>query len=257
MQHAGKLLCLALLAPPVHPQTVIADVLPFPEEHKFCFVLLDLAKNHYTRNDQARCAERLSPWSIFKIPNSLISLELGIVQDTNQVTKWDGVVRERPEWNSDQTLASAFSVSAVWYYQRLARETGEKRMRDYLQRIHYGNEDISGGIDRFWLDSSLRISADEQVDFLRRLLQRQLPFSARTVDLVQQIMVVSRTGDTMLRGKTGFGGPAGDRLNWFVGYLERSGNRYIFATNVEGRVVDDPQTARRITEAHLRQLNLL
>lgn len=256
MQHAGRLLYFVLLARGVYSQTAVSDVLPWPEPHKFCIVILDLIKNHYERNDAERCAERLSPWSTFKIPNSLISLELGTVRDTTEVTKWDGVVRERPEWNQDQNLMTAFLYSAVWYYQRLARETGEKRMYDYLHRIHYGNEDISGGIDHFWLGSSLRISADEQVDFLTRLLQGQLPLSTRTIDQLKEIMVVSRTRDTILRGKTGFGGPVGSRLNWFVGYLERGDNRYIFATNIEGRGVSDPKDARHITEDILRQLKL-
>lgn len=128
------------------------------------------------------CAERLSTSSTFKI----------------------GVVRERPEWNHDQTLANAFSVSAVWCYQRLARETGEARMQDYLDRIHHGNEDISGGMDHFWLGSSLRTSADEQVDFLRRLLLGQLPFPTPNSqrDPSRQ--------DKIWR-------PAGSGLNWFVG----------------------------------------
>jgi beta-lactamase class D len=132
------MLFTTLLATVAYSQTVLHDSFRFPEEHKFCIVILDLAKNHYERNDPDRCAERLSPWSTFKIPNSLISLELGIVPDTTQVTKWDGVVRERPEWNHDQNLMTAFLYSAVWYYQRLARETGETHMRDYLHRIHYG-----------------------------------------------------------------------------------------------------------------------
>ena len=238
--------CLAQTAQPQHPTK--------PAPHKFCTVVLDVAKNLYTRNDDQRCAERLSPWSTFKIPNSLISLELGIVPDTSQMTKWDGVVRERPEWNRDQNMMSAFQVSAVWYYRRLARLTGKERMRDYMRKIHYGNEDISGGVDQFWLGSSLRISADEQVDFLRRMLDGQLPFSARSMQLLEEIMVVSRSGDEVLRGKTGMGGPAGSRLNWFVGYLERAGTRYIFATNIEERELTDPQTARRLTEAILGKM---
>jgi beta-lactamase class D len=253
--HATKLLALTLTLCPAH-LCRSQDFQRVFSGSQGCFVLLDVARNKFIRSDAARCAERLSPWSTFKIPNSLISLELGIVPDTLQVTPWDGVVRDRTEWNRDQTLSSAFSLSAVWYYQRLARATGMKRMRDYLRKIHYGNEDISGGIDRFWLGSSLRISADEQVDFLRRLLAGQLPFSARSIQILQDIMVVARTPEEILRGKTGMGGPADSRLNWFVGYLERGPNVYIFATNVQGSDIADPQTARRITESILRELKL-
>jgi beta-lactamase class D len=231
------------------------DLGRFFEGYQGCFVLLDLASHQYLRYNPTRSALRLAPWSTFKIPNSLINLELGNVRDASQVTKWDGVVRDRPEWNRDQTLASAFSVSAVWYYQRLARETGERRMHDYLHLVRYGNEDISGGIDRFWLGSSLRISADEQVDFLRRMLESQLPFSSRTVAIVKEIMIVAQSPEgAVLRGKTGTGGSDSSRLNWFVGYVEREGHDYVFATNIEGPNISDPKTARRITESILREL---
>src|SRR5882724_8385817 len=158
----------------------------FFQGHQGCFTLLDESREHHIRFNPARCATRVSPWSTFKIPNSLISLELGIVRDASEITKWDGVVRARPQWNRDQTLASAFAVSALWYYQRLARETGEQRMREYVHKIGYGNEDTSGGIDHFWLASSLKISADEQVNFLHRLLRGRLPFSDRTISILKE-----------------------------------------------------------------------
>ncbi len=225
--------------------------------YKGCFVLLDESREHHIRYNPDRCAKRLPPWSTFKIPNSLISLELGIVRNTSDITKWDGVVRARPQWNRDQTLASAFAVSALWYYQRVARETGEQRMREYLHKINYGNQDISGGIDQFWLGSSLKISADEQVNFLHRLLKGRLPFSERTVGILKEIMIVDKTDDAVLRGKTGMGGPENARLNWFVGYLERGQRRYIFATNIEAPNITDPLTARRITEQILHDLKLM
>ena len=48
--------------------------------------------------------------------------------------------------------------SVVWYYQELARRVGPERMQKWVTAFRYGNEDISGGIDRFWLESALRIS---------------------------------------------------------------------------------------------------
>ena len=228
----------------------------FFQGYQGCFALLDESREHHVRFNKPRCATRVSPWSTFKIPNSLISLELGIVRSASEITKWDGVERARPQWNRDQTLASAFAVSAVWYYQRLARETGEQRMHEYLHKIGYGNEDTSGGIDHFWLGSSLKISADEQVNFLHRLLRGRLPFSDRTVGILKEIMIVNQTDDAVLRGKTGMGGPDNARLNWFVGYLERGKRRYVFATNIQAADITDPLTARHITEQILHDLKL-
>lgn len=155
-------------------------------------MLLDPKENRYVQHNSDRCARRVTPISTLKIPNSLINVELGIVRDAAQVTKWDGVDRGNPDWNHDQTLASAFSVSALWYYQSLARQLGDTRMRSWVHKLHYGNEDTAGGIDRFWLESSLTISPNEHVEFLRRLVMGELPFSPRTVAIVKNTMIVSR-----------------------------------------------------------------
>ena len=55
--------------------------------------------------------------------------------------------------------------STVWVYQQFAREIGEVREKEHLTRIQYGNADLSGGVDRFWLDGALRISAMEMGGF--------------------------------------------------------------------------------------------
>jgi beta-lactamase class D len=108
-------------------------------------------------------------------------------------------------------------------------------MQDYVRRLRYGNEDTSGPINNFWLNSSLKISADEQVDFLRRFHKEELPVSKRSIAIVKEIMTLEETPDYKLSGKTG-GGPLGENryLGWFVGYVETKDNTYFFATEIEG-----------------------
>ena len=134
--------------------------------------------------------------------------------------RWDGVKRDFDGWNQDQTLRSSMRHSTVWVYQQFAREIGEVREKEYLTRIQYGNADPSGGVDRFWLDGALRISAMEQVDFLRKLYRNELPFKVEHQRLVKDIMIVEAGRDWILRAKTGWqarvdrrsaGGSAGSR----------------------------------------------
>lgn len=131
--------------------------------------------NMYTYNLQ-RSTQRFTPESSFKVPNALIGLEEHAVEDEYEVKRWDGVVREFDVWNRDHTLASAMRNSAIWYYQAMARDIGPERMQNNLNRIEYGNQDIRGGIDTFWLDSSLTISAQEQAQFMEKLAEETLPF---------------------------------------------------------------------------------
>jgi beta-lactamase class D len=227
------------------------------------FVLFDQQKQQYTRYTPRRCARRFSPASTFKIPNSLIGLETGVIRDEHFVIPWDSVKRPIAEWNHDQDLQSAMSVSAVWYYQELARRVGYRRMKQWVDTLRYGNGDISGGIDRFWLGSSLQISANEQVEFLKRLQHDDLPCSRRSIDIVKEILVLERTDNYVLRGKTGFSVNAKDvAVGWFVGYIERGGNIFFFACNITspngrrdgGRIFD---SRKEIALSILRELRLL
>ncbi|MBP2666706.1 MAG: Beta-lactamase [Firmicutes bacterium] len=133
------------------------------------FVLYEPATDTYRIYNEEQSNKRLSPCSSFKIFNSLIGLETGVLDrnDTLTLMPWDGTHYDTAGWNRDHTLASATRESVVWYFQALARRIGAERMQLYLDRIGYGNRDISGGLTRFWLRSSLQISAMEQVDVLK------------------------------------------------------------------------------------------
>lgn len=222
-----------------------------------CFVMLDLESGEYLRVNPERCAERLSPCSTFKIPNSLIALETGVLEDENSEIKWDGRKRARETWNQDQTLASAVKYSAVWYFQEVAGRIGAERMAEYLGKIGYGNGDISGGLKRFWLADSLKISADEQVEFLARMLKRELPFSERNVEIVVKIL---RQDDVAgkLYGKTGSGRLEGEtRIGWFVGFVELEGNFKVFALDLKGGKGTNGFLAKDKVIVILRALGLL
>jgi beta-lactamase class D len=203
------------------------------------------------------CAERVSPCSTFKIPNSLIGLETGVIAGADFVIPWDGVKRDREEWNRDHTLASAIKVSAVWYYQELARRVGASRMQKLLDAIPYGNRDTSSGIDVFWLGRSLKISPDEQVAFLERLRLSRLPFSERSQRIVRDILVQERSGSFVYRGKTGScGGGAAPDHGWWVGWVERDGKSTVFTMLVRGKGAFGLE-ARRLAEDELRKRHLL
>jgi beta-lactamase class D len=222
------------------------------------FVLYDVAANEVSRYNRPGCAQRRSPCSTFKIPNSLIALETGVARDADFLIKWNGTHYAREEWNRDHTLRSAIANSVVWYYQELARRVGMPRMKQQITRLRYGNGDLSGGIDRFWLESSLMISADEEVDFLTRLCRNDLPFSRRSMEIVREILVLAKTDSTVFRGKTGSGGADDHSLGWFVGWVTKGEHEYIFATRIESNDgASNGKRARTITEAILRSKSIL
>ena len=223
------------------------------------FVIFDAGARHYVRYNPERSAERFLPASTFKIFNSLVSLESGVVKDEHEVLRWDGVVRSIKEWNRDLDMADAFRLSAVWFYQEMARRVGESRMRSWVEREHYGNMDIGGGIDHFWLDGRLRISADEQIGLLRRLHERKLDFSERSMGIVERIMVIDSAAGYTLRGKTGWASGSFGELGWLVGWVERGGRVYYFAMNIASADPKFPMIAarRQVLYGILRELGVL
>ena len=207
---------------------------------------------------------RLSPCSTFKIYNTIIGLDLGLIKGADdEWYKWDGVKRFFDGWNRDLTLREAFRVSAVPAYQALAREIGEKRMNEYIGKIGYGTEDISAGIDVFWLNPAgadpIMISADEQVMLLNKLLDGKLPFSEDNIAVLKDIMKVEQTDKGTLYGKTGSAMDTEGNwiLGWFVGFAESKDNTYVFACNITGGEKTWGANARLIVEDFLKEKGIL
>lgn len=194
--------------------------------------------------------------STFKIFNSLVALETGVLPHDLAVLTWDGVPRLIPSWNRDLNLREAFKISAVWFYQVIARRVGHEQMQQYIEAAQFGNQRLGPPeeIDQFWLNGTLRITPRQQVEFLRRLHQGDLPFSARSLTLVKDLMIAEQTPDYTIRAKTGwygYGDEAIANIGWYVGYVETQDNVYFFATNID---IDKPEAAA--ARLHLTRLCL-
>lgn len=171
----------------------------------------------------------VTPASTFKIPNTLIGLETGAIKGINEVFRWDSVVRWRASWNQDMTLDRAFKTSCVWYYQEVARRVGAAAMQQWVNRLEYGNRNINGGIDKFWLSGDMKITPEQQLQFLERIHDNRLPVSRRSLKILKKIMIMQDTLGCTVRAKTGWGQDGGKEIGWYVGYVERQGKVYYFA----------------------------
>lgn len=222
------------------------------------FVLLDVEKNHYQIYNEVNSQKRVSPDSTYKIMSSLVGLETGVLTDENTKLTWDETVYPIEPWNRDHNLASAMTYSVNWYFQKVDSMVGKDKIENYLKQAGYGNDDISGGIHDFWIESSLKISPLEQVDLLKKLYTYDLPFSRRNIDIVKKLIRISEQDNVVLYGKTGTGNVNGNNRNgWFVGYVERNGKVYIFATNIQGQERADGANAKTITLSILKEKNIL
>lgn len=186
-----------------------------------CFIIREHNHEAVYFYNKERCLQRFTPASTFKIFNSLVALETAVAPDESLIIKWDSVTREVPEWNKDLNMREAFKVSAVPYYQEIARRIGPDLMQHYLDTSNYGNKNMKGGIDQFWLNDSLQISADEQLGFLKRMYFAELPFAERTQRIVKSLMLQEETPAYKLYYKTGWGSNAKNDVMWVVGFAEK------------------------------------
>lgn len=229
------------------------------------------------RLDPARAATRFLPASTFKLYNSLVALDAGVVTDVDSVFVWDGTERSVAPWNRDHTLRTGVQFSVVWLFQRVAEQVGRDRYAEALARESYGNDTMGDDVRTFWLDGSLQISADEQVQFADRLRTGQTGFSDRAETLVRQItpVLAERVGASgqpvRLLAKTGWGGGGSygvthPDLGWLVGWVERAeadGGDVVFALNLErasgpaGDALDMAPARLRVAEAILTAEGIL
>jgi beta-lactamase class D len=221
-----------------------------------CFTMFNNQDGRVTVYNMKFDTMRFTPASTFKIFNSLVGLQTGVITDEKMMIKWDGVKRWKEEWNKDMDMTEAFKESSVPYYQEVARRIGKDTMKQWIDSIGYGNKNIDGPIDTFWLNNMLKISPDEQLGFIKKLYFDQLPFRKSVQQMVRDVMLQENNTAYQLSYKTGWGfGEDGNALGWVVGWIEENKHVYFFVTFVKAPVKEiDMKTIRlKITKDILKQ----
>lgn len=192
------------------------------------------------------CGVQFTPCSTFKVPLALMGFDSGILQDAHHPAwKFDPKVhtayRETDRHTTDPTRFEADSV--IWFSREITRRLGAARFKAYIDRFGYGNRDVTGnpgkndGLTNSWLASSLKISPDEQVAFLRRLLAGGMASAAAHARTLEVLPDFAGSGGWSVHGKTGSGslkdvtGKASDtgNIGWFVGWADKGRRRVVFA----------------------------
>lgn len=196
-------------------------------------LIYDAQKEEYFASNLQHIEEGTLPASTYKIPNSIIALETGVVESDSTLFEWDGEDRALDIWERDMVFRDAFRLSCVPCYQQIARAVGSERMNAYLRKLNYpGMQVDSTNIDLFWLQGASKISPLQQIDFLNRFYNQQLPIKESTYSLMRSIMVLEENENYSLSGKTGWAIREGNNIGWFVGFLEKQDEVYFIATRV-------------------------
>ena len=217
------------------------------------------------------CATRITPVSTFNIAVSLMGYDSGFLKDQHQpVLPYRASYQAwNPDWRRDLDPSQWISFSAAWYAQQVTRHIGHERFDRYIQDFGYGNRNIAGdagkdnGLTWSWIGSSLQISADEQVAFLRRLVRHELHVSPHAIEQTTRLLKAKDLPDGwQAYGKTGTGAPVGPdgkddytrSYGWFVGWATNGERTIVFARLKQDENLTEGAAGPRTKAAFLRDL---
>lgn len=233
-------------------QVVYEDLSAFFNGYDGSFVLYDLQKSQYHIYNKDKSTLRVSPNSTYKIYSALFALESGVITRQQTSMRWNGKTYPFKTWNQNQDLFTAMENSVTWYFQMLDKKIEMKNIQAYLEKIYYGNQNVSSGIEDYWLESSLKISPIEQVQTLKDFYTNEFGFNEKNVQLVKDAIKLETKDNATLFGKTATGTVNGKNVNgWFMGYVETKNNTYFFATNIENKQRANGIIATDITKSIL------
>jgi len=261
MKHIVYFFLIAGILPACSPNNVIQDktLKKYFDENNVqgCFALMDNGKGKFTIYNLSRYRDSsYLPASTFKIVNSLIGLQTGVISNDSMVIKWDGIKRMREEWNQDLNMYNAFRYSSVPYYQEVARRIGKDTMQYWLDSLKYGAKSdtdkvvIKTAVDSFWLDNSIKITPDQQLGLVKRLYFDQLPFFKTYQEVVKRAMLFENNANYRLAYKTGWGfSEKNHSIGWITGWIEENNHPYFFVLNIES-----PDKNLNIGEVRMKML---
>lgn len=205
-------------------------------------VFYDPSQYQYEIYNQELASIQRSPCSTFKIISSLIGLENGVIPSDNSTRKWSGEIFWKDDWNKDINFNEAFRVSCIWYFREVINELGADTIQRDLDKLQYGNRDISDwqgslntnnnnpALTGFWVESSLKISAKEQVEVLERIFEGTIEYRPETISQLKKAMLIEdqNLSNYAVYGKTGLGEKDNVVVDsWFTGFVDTTeGNIY-------------------------------
>ena len=226
-------------------------------ENSGSFVLYDDTENKWQIYNKKQALTRITPVSTYKIYSALFGLEAGIITPERSLLPWDGQHYMYEQWNSDQTLESAMENSVTWYFQAIEQQADLPDIKRFIKKTGYGNENISEDISSYWIDSSLKISAVEQIEMLEKFYYNRFDFAPENISAVKNSIRLYSTDRGTVYGKTGTGEINGENtLGWFIGYIETDGHIYFFATNIHNEGQATGPAAAELTFSILSELNI-
>jgi len=249
-------------------------VFPAPSHaRELCTLVVSAEHGEVVHKSGQSCISSFSPASTFKIPLALMGFDSGILVSSAEPAVPYNEAFHAPfrAWRTTVTPGYWLEHSVVWYSQLITRQLGLERFQHYVDAFDYGNGDLTGdigqdnGLTHAWLSSSLKISPEQQVAFLRALYLGELQATAAARDTtLSSLPDFQGSNGWQVVGKTGtafeldeFGNRLDAQFGWFVGWVLGADRTYVFATIAYERLPEKGFAGGRAKAAFLAQLEQL
>lgn len=224
------------------------------------------------------CKLRHLPCSTFKIAICLMGFNEGILIDEN-TPEWTfkgGYFTKNdpsfvPMWAQPNTPSTWMKHSCSWYSQAITQKIGIEKFKEYLIKFNYGNLDIyndpkkGNALTNCWISGPLKISAEEQVAFLRKLVENQLPVSKKAHEITKKLMYEGELGDGWsIYGRKGTGCLLNadetplKKKGWYIGWLQNKVDQIIifayYTESDEKGEISTGENAKKVAIKRLLQL---
>jgi len=159
----------------------------------------------------------LAPQNSFFIVPALIALDKGWIP--TQVDHW-------------------LPFTADTAYQGLIQKIGRKMLLETIDSLHYGKGLISADSSAFWNNNTLRITADEQLGFIKRLYFNQLFFQKRSQEWLKKMLLKEDNANYKL-SYIATADTARNNSAWVIGYIEENKHPYFFVLSTTANTSED------------------
>lgn len=237
-----------------------------------CTLIVAAESGKVILQEGQECNKQVTPASTFKIAISLMGFDAGVLKNESEPA-WD-YKAGYPDWGGDNWKKKIdptawLKYSVFWYSQHVVGKLGQQTFERYVRAFDYGNKDVSAvdvsapGQKGVWVMSSLQVSPVQQIAFLRKVVNRQLPLKSIAYEMTDNITRydVSPEGWT-IHGKTGTGSPGQDNkydpnnaYGWYVGWATKGTQKIVFAKLIQDEQALSPNAGIRARDQLIHQIS--
>ncbi|TGL64022.1 penicillin-binding transpeptidase domain-containing protein [Leptospira sarikeiensis] len=218
-------------------------------DRKVCLLLAELEEGTLLKVGEENCKLTSPSMYVFQPVLALAALELGTLKDPHGKFPWDKTKFPYLRWQKEQDLKASLESSTVWYFQKIWTDTGNTKLKPWLQSVGLPTNIPLDTTRTFWMDGGYVLTAEEFYLFLWKVFNGELDIRRKNLNSILKGLeripgeIKNPTGTHTLDisygpyssfysdSGTGYGG--GRTVSWYWFFWKIKNKSYLFLSRVE------------------------